>query len=187
MQLYSAAVVVPVPEPARGAFHLLDQPVGAFGAGVRESGGAEHLDGGPPGLDRLGQVGQLGDVGIGAPAVERAQPLPDLVTVPATGSGGAERTELFLGDPRGEDLPARVVVDAALHIRASAACDSGSRPRGPSRRLAQAGSIVRPWRGEQVAGDTLTHGGDRLVPEHDQVEVVHRERESNPDLRITSA
>ncbi len=34
VQPYPAAVVLPVPEAAGGAFDLLDQPVGAFGAGV---------------------------------------------------------------------------------------------------------------------------------------------------------
>jgi hypothetical protein len=43
---------------------------------------------------------------------------------------------------------------------------------------------LRPRRGEQVAGDTLTHGGDGLVGEHDQVEVIHRDprlRQRGPD------
>jgi hypothetical protein len=49
---------------------LFDQPVGALCAGVGEPGGEEHFDGGPPGLDRLGQGGQLGDIGVDAPVVE---------------------------------------------------------------------------------------------------------------------
>jgi hypothetical protein len=38
VQPYPSAVVVPVPEAAGGAFHLLDQPVRALGADISSRG-----------------------------------------------------------------------------------------------------------------------------------------------------
>src|SRR3954465_15263545 len=114
VQPYPAPVVVPVPKAAGGSFHLLDQPVRALGAGVGQPGAQEHLDGRPPGLDRLGEGGELGDLRVGAPLVERPEPVTDLVAVPAAGGGRAQLSEFLLRDPRRQDLPGRVVVDAAV-------------------------------------------------------------------------
>src|SRR6185437_13549105 len=169
--LFRSSVVVPVPEPACGAFHLFDQPVRALGTGVRQARGQEYLYRRPPSLDRLGQRGQLGDLRVGAPPVERVEPVPDLAGVRAVGGGRAQRPQFLLRDPRRQDLAGRVVIDAAV-------------PHPRQRRLrqplpaAQQQPPVRP-RGvglaaaaiQQVTGDTLAHRGDRLVREHDQVKV----------------
>jgi hypothetical protein len=94
----------------------------------------------------------------------------------AAGGARAERAELLLRDPRREDLPGRVVVHAAVPHPCQ-------RSLGEPFAAAQQQPPVRP-RGvglataalQQVAGDALTHRGDRLVRQHDQVEVVHRDR-----------
>ena len=53
---------MPIAEPARGAFDLLDEPVVALGASVGDAGGDEGVDLGPPGVDGDGQGEQFGDV-----------------------------------------------------------------------------------------------------------------------------
>ena len=96
--------------------------------------------------------------------------------MPATGGGGAQRAQLFLRDPRRQDLPRRVVIDAAVpHPR--------QRSLGEPLPATQQQPAVRPRRvdlaataAQQVAGDPLAHRGHRRVREHDQVEVVHRDR-----------
>lgn len=113
MQPYAVPVVVPVSEPAGGAFHLLGQPVRALGAGVDQAGREEHLDGRPRGFDRLGQCGQPGDLRIGAPPVERVEAVANLARVPATGRGRAERASSSLAIHADRIAPVGVVVDAA--------------------------------------------------------------------------
>jgi hypothetical protein len=71
-------------------------------------------------------VGQLGDLRVGAPLVERPEPLVDLVSVPAAGGGRAQRPQFLLRDPRRQDLIGRVVV-TMVHI-------AGQLQQGPSHR-----------------------------------------------------
>jgi hypothetical protein len=93
--------------------------------------------------------------------------------MPAAGRGRAQRPEFLLRDPRRQDLPGRVVVDAAVpHPR--------QRRRGEPLPPAQQQPAVRPRRvdlaaaaAEQVLGDPLAHRGHRLIRKQDQVEVVH--------------
>ena len=95
---------------------------------------------------------------------------------PPRAAVGAQRAQFLLRDPRRQDLTGRVVIDAAVpHPR--------QRPLGQPFPPAQQQPPVRPGRVgltaaaiEQVAGDALTHRGHRLVRQHDQVEVVHRDR-----------
>jgi hypothetical protein len=97
----------------------------------------------------------------------------DLAGMPAAGRGRAQRPEFLLRDPRRQDLPGRVVVDAAVpHPR--------QRRRGEPLPPAQQQPAVRPRRvdlaaaaAEQVLGDPLAHRGHRLIRQQDQVEVVH--------------
>jgi hypothetical protein len=106
------------------------------------------------------------------------EPVADLAGVPAAGSGGAQRAEFLLRDPRRQDLSGRVVVDAAVpHPR--------QRPLGEVFPAAEQQPPVGPGgiglaaaTIEQVAGDPLAHRGHGLVREQDQMEVVHR------DLRV---
>ena len=147
MQPYPATVVLPVPEAAGGAFHLLDQPVRALGPGVREPGREEHLDRRPPGLDRLGERGQLGDLGVGAPAVERPEPAGGS----RRGARRWRRSRTARGVPPSRSTPtgsARSGRDRRSRSTSAPtpAGESRSRPRSSSRRFAHAGSIVRPRR-----------------------------------------
>jgi hypothetical protein len=67
------------------AFHLLDEPIDAFGPGVRNGGVDEGFDGWPPGLDGGGEGVQLLDAGVGGLGAEREQPMADLVAVCGAG------------------------------------------------------------------------------------------------------
>ena len=112
---------------------------------------------------------------VGAPPVERVESVADHATVPATGGGGAQCAQFLLRDPRREDLPGRIVIDAAIpHPR-----QRGLREPLPP---AQQQPPVRPRRigpaataTEQIPGDTLAHRGHRRVGEHDQMEVIDRD------------
>ena len=90
MEAYAVAVVAAVAEAAGLTFHLLDQPVGAFGRGVRHAGLQEREYGWPTGVDQHGECGHLGDVDVSAPGVEVAQPAAYLVRV-ATFTGAREQ------------------------------------------------------------------------------------------------
>ena len=106
--------------------------------------------------------------------------------MPAAGGGGAQRAQFLLRDPRGQDLPRRVVIDAAVpHPR--------QRRLGQPLAATQQQPPVRPRRvdlpapaAQQLTGDALTDHGHRPVRQHDQVEVVHRDlgiRQGRPDRR----
>jgi hypothetical protein len=85
VQSYAATIVVAVAESVGGVLDVFDLAVEAFGAGVGDLSAEKHQHRGPPGLDGLGQRGELGDVGVGAPGVEVIEPGGDLVAVAAAG------------------------------------------------------------------------------------------------------
>jgi hypothetical protein len=131
---------------------------------------------GPPGLDRLGKRGQLGDLRVGAPGVERPEPPADLGGVGATGGEGTQRTQFFLGDPGGEIYPVESWSTHPFHIRANALSESRSRAQQQQPPPVRPGRVAGPAAPvQQLAGDPLPNGGDRAVSEQDQVEVVDRE------------
>ena len=68
------SVVVEVAEPVADAFDLFDEQVHGLRRPVRQAGVVvgEHLV--VPGGDGLGEPGQFGDVGLGAPVVEGGDP-----------------------------------------------------------------------------------------------------------------
>jgi hypothetical protein len=85
---------------------MLDESVRTLGARVGQSGLPEHQYRRPPGLDGLGEGGQLGDLCVGAPGVERPQPIADLGGVATVAGEGAQRAQFFLDgrdDVRGSD------------------------------------------------------------------------------------
>ena len=57
---------------------LVDDPVEAFGAGVGGVLGEGDQDGWPPRLDRLGEPGGFGQLGVDRGVVEVGKPAPDL-------------------------------------------------------------------------------------------------------------
>lgn len=76
-----AQLVAGVAEAVGVAGDNLDDPVGAFGAGVGDPGAQERKDLWPPCLDGCGWALQFGKVGVGASAVEPVQQIADLVPV----------------------------------------------------------------------------------------------------------
>jgi hypothetical protein len=86
VQPYSAALVVEVAEAEGDAGGVFDEPVVRLGGGVGDAGVDEGEDLRPPRLDGLGQGGDSGDVGAGAPVVEREQPVADLGPGPSKSS-----------------------------------------------------------------------------------------------------
>jgi hypothetical protein len=87
VQSDAATIVAAVAEPVGGALDVFDLPVEALGAGIGDLCLEEDEDRWPPGFDRLGQGGELGDGSIGAPGVEGVQPGVDLVAVTAARRG----------------------------------------------------------------------------------------------------
>src|SRR5215472_11546 len=78
VQPYPAALVFEVAEAEGDPGGVFDHPVDGLGPGVGDAGVDEGQDLRPPGLDGAGEPGDLGDVGAGAPVVERMQPVADL-------------------------------------------------------------------------------------------------------------
>ena len=102
----------------RRAFHLLDQPVRALGPGVGEPRFRNPRSRATRSrLSRRG--GELGDLRVGAPLVERASRSRISWRCPSRAEARTAR-EFLLRDPGGQDLPRRVVVDQPFHICASA-------------------------------------------------------------------
>jgi len=78
----------------------------------------EHLDGRPPGLDRLGERGQLRDVVVGAPPVEAVADLGGVAAVGGAVAHSARSSSFAIQAAR--IAPGLVVVDAAApHPRQS--------------------------------------------------------------------
>jgi hypothetical protein len=75
---YSAALVVEVAEPEGHAGGVFDEPVVRLGGGVGDAGVDEGQDLRPPRLDGSGEGGDFGDIGSGAPVVEREESVGDL-------------------------------------------------------------------------------------------------------------
>ena len=74
--------VLAVAEPAGRAFHGLDQPVVALGAGVGDGRAEERVNLRPPGVDGPSQRQQFGDVRIDAPGEEFLEPVTHQVKTP---------------------------------------------------------------------------------------------------------
>jgi hypothetical protein len=64
---------------------------------------AEHP--GPKGFDGGGEPLEFRHVRVRAPAVQAVRPVGDVVPLAAAAGVAKERPQLFLGDPRGQDLP----------------------------------------------------------------------------------
>jgi len=104
VQPYPAPLIVEVAESEGDPGGVLDHPVCRFGGGVGDAGIDEGQDLRPPGLDGAGQGGDLGDVGAGAPVIEREQAVADL-RARREGAGQCEQVAQFLlGNPGGEQL-----------------------------------------------------------------------------------
>jgi hypothetical protein len=140
VESYSAALVVEVAEAERHAGGVLDQVVGAFGAGVGEVEFEEAEDLGPPGLNGLGEGDQFADVVVaGAPGVEAGQPVGDVGADAAAGRAGQQGAEFFLADPGGEQLPGRFGVDEIVS-------HAGELPVGQALAAAEQPPAVGPCR-----------------------------------------
>ena len=70
-------VVDHVSVAAAGSLDLFDDPVEPFGSGVVDVVEEGDEDGGPPGLDRAGEAGRFGELGIDGGFVEVGQPPSD--------------------------------------------------------------------------------------------------------------
>ncbi|MEU4328986.1 hypothetical protein [Nonomuraea dietziae] len=67
-----------------------------------------------PGLGALGQGDQLVDAGVRAPGEEAEQPLGDDRAGLLLAGAGRQGAQVLLGDPAGEDLAGRLVVDQGV-------------------------------------------------------------------------
>src|SRR5512142_774869 len=138
---------------AASALQLLDDPVGALGAGVGDAQPEERLDRWPPRRNGLGEARGLWHVGGQRSVVEPEQPVPGVVRR----GRREEQAKQLLDAPGGADLGGRVVgVEHLLQAGEPALAQpvAGGEQQPPVR----PGRIGPPAAAaELLAGDPLAH------------------------------
>src|SRR5664280_70249 len=115
----------------------------AFGPRVGDAGFEEAEDLGPPGVDGVSESGCFGQISGEDSLMEAVEPIGDGGPV----GGREQHPKAFLDAQAARTSPVGSLLSVKLALsRSSARGESRSPARSSSRRLAHAGSVVRPRR-----------------------------------------
>ena len=101
---YAPFVSFHVSEPAAHSPDLFDDPTKPVSSSVGHARPQEHHDVRQPSVDGRGKPGGLGQVGLGAGAVEPPKPVPDIPRI----AGRQELAQELFAAPRGADLVGQI-------------------------------------------------------------------------------